>query len=114
MIRLTNAYTDKPIWINPDHVVDIGEGICEGEKATYITTVCDVDADGVSMKVKESIEEVASKIIEWKLLMEGYRGMQIAMAVTSNQAIVAGIAESMYHQKTAIDRLAGLEEQEDE
>lgn len=108
MIRLTTLVGDN-LYVNPEHIVDVSVGSnVYYESGTVVTTIRS------EYFVKESPEEVASKIIKWKLLMEGYRGMEIAMAVTSNQAIAAGIAESMYHQKTAIDRLAGLEEQKDE
>lgn len=112
MIRLTNAYTDKPIWINPDHVVDIGEGICEGEKATYITTVCDVDADGVPMKVKESPSEVIRKALEWRLAMERYKALANALASASENLIAYN--NELDEQEKTLLVLAGLEEQKDE
>jgi len=92
MIRLTLKNSNEAWYVNPDHIVSIGKHVNQ-EGNTYVeTTVYDGDCI-----VTESPEEVARKVLEWRLAMEDYNR--------------AG------HLKVGIDKLyelAGLEEQKDE
>lgn len=107
MIRLTET-NGKQIWINPEHIVDI-TGRTDGEyEKTFVSTVIDVN-DAYPRTVTESPEEVAQKVLEWKLAIERYR---------------LGYAEALNHQgdpqwifenaELKLSSLAGLEEQKDE
>lgn len=109
MIRLTSAWTENPIWVNPEHIIDFGEGTCGGKEATYLTTVCDVNQSDTPQYVTESPSEVARKVLEWRLAMERYRAYVNAAALDekpqSNECW-----ELAANAKAELVRLAGLEE----
>ena len=61
MIRLTRA-NGKALYINPQHLVEVGYD--EDYQQTLVSTM----AEG--WYVTESPEEVASKVLEWKYIMQ--------------------------------------------
>ena len=95
MIRLTFYASEKPIWFNPEKIRYVFADI---EGGTSIVTT-----DGCTT-VEEPPEEVARKVLEWKLATEGYR-------IFTKRASIDGdydVANSHYDE---LKRLAGLEEQ---
>jgi len=72
MIRLTSALTHYPLWVNPDHITDIGTGECSGDERTYVSLVTDTDRNHPPYYVSESPQEVARKVLEWRLAMIDY------------------------------------------
>ena len=67
MIRLTSKYTNNVWYVNPDHIISIG--CINGGTTVELTT--DIETDAVR-HVTESPEEVARKVLEWKLAMIDY------------------------------------------
>lgn len=63
MIRLTRA-NGKALYINPQHLIEVGHD--EDYQQTLVSTV----AEG--WYVLESPEDVARKVLEWKLAMIDY------------------------------------------
>ncbi|WP_374718340.1 hypothetical protein [Neobacillus sp.] len=108
MIRLTSAWTEKPIWVNPEHIIDFGEGTCGGKEATYLTTVCDVNQSDTPQYVTESPSEVARKVLEWKLEMERYKAAEI-VALTHRASKNNPYMPPLDAQRE-LEILAGLEE----
>jgi len=91
MIRLTSYTSGKAVSVSPELI----KAVIEDENFTYIHFGPDDDY----IKVSESREEVARKVLEWRINMEQYRA-----------ALVRGefnVAE-MYEQD--LMALAGLEE----
>lgn len=72
MIRLTKSGTGEPIYISPEHLIEVGYDSIE--KQTLVST----SAEG--WYVQESPEEIVRKVLEWKLAMEGYRASVFAEA----------------------------------
>lgn len=67
MIRLTLKNSNEAWYVNPDHIVSIGKHMSQ-EGNTYVeTTVYDGDCI-----VAESPEEVARKVLDYKLAMIQY------------------------------------------
>ena len=82
MIRLTSAQTGNPIFVNPEKINFITRSkMFGGEKNETLLT-----SENGEMFVTEFPEEVARKVLEWKLAWEG------------------GDVETLY-------QIAGLEEQ---
>jgi len=103
MIILTGMM-NNPVFVSAEHVTSIvatevskpTENPFEvGEKQTVTIVVCGEDAN----TVKESPEEVARKILEYKLAMATYPA-----------ALTAGDVGSARFERSYINRLAGLEE----
>jgi len=67
MIRLTSKYTNNVWYVNPDHIISIG--CINGGTTVELTT--DIETDAVR-HVTESPEEVARKVLEWRLAMIDY------------------------------------------
>jgi len=68
MIRLTLKNSNEAWYVNPDHIVSIGKHMNQ-EGNTYVeTTVYDGDCI-----VAESPEEVARKVLEWRLAIIRYQ-----------------------------------------
>jgi len=109
MIRLTNAWDGNSIWLNPEHIVEFGEGSCGGKPATYIEQTNHVERNAPPAFVTESPEEVARKVLEWRLAMDRYRAYVTAAALDekpqSNECW-----ELAANAKAELVRLAGLEE----
>lgn len=106
MIRLTNAANGKSVYINPEQLTNM-------EPADDVTKLELVR--GVHF-VTESPEEVARKVLEWRLAMGRYKhgnGHERHMAEIELQQL-AGLKESLADQAERIvkEYLAGLEEQE--
>jgi len=93
MIRLTRA-NGKAIYVNPEHLVEVGYD--EDYQQTLVSTV----AEG--WYVAESPQEVARKVLEWRLAMEGYRASVFAEAKK--------LAWSRSVEYRIMLNLAGLEE----
>jgi len=100
MIRLTKL-DGKPILINPNCIVAI-ETLTNDSDETLVYTVETEEAT----KVKESIEEVASKVLEWRLAMEDYR-------IYTQRASIDGDYDVASKCYVDLKRLAGLEETKD-
>jgi|GEM_PF-1156005 len=100
MIRLTLKNSNEAWYVNPDHIVSIGKHVNQ-EGNTYVeTTVYDGDCI-----VTESPEEVASKVLEWRLAMERYKAAYGMDIITPNET------PKSYKVEGYLRRLAGLEEQ---
>lgn len=89
MIRLTNDQ-GKPVYINPETITVINT---DSQGVTGIKTV-----DGYT-KATESPEEVARKVLEWRLGMIRYR-----------VALDAKNIEDAHFEHRFLERIAGLEE----
>lgn len=104
MIRLTSFHNNEPVWINPDlsFYVNVTANY-HGQKAT---SVC---SGNTLIQVQESPEEVARKVLEWRLAMDRYRAYVNAAALDekpqSNECW-----ELAANAKAELVRLAGLEE----
>jgi len=105
MIRLT-LLNGKHWYVNPDHIVGIKSGhkygaAIESDHPTGIEHTIDVTY------VQESPEEVARKVLEWKLAMDRYRvSYALAMQTEGSSSVSAEHAWSEKEMK----QLAGLEE----
>jgi len=107
MIRLT-LLNGKHWYVNPDHIVGIKSGhkygaAIESDHQTGIEHTIDVT------QVQESPEEVARKVLEWKLAMERYRAVVFAEAKeTGEEAKMLAWARDVEYR--IMLNLAGLEE----
>jgi len=99
MIRLTKSGTGEPIYISPEHLVEVRHD--EDYAQTLVST--GVMAEG--WYVLESPEEVASKVLEWRLAMERYRAAYAE--VMRNSTLAGPDLEEAEHDML---KLAGLEE----
>ena len=81
MIRLTNT-SNKPVWIAPENI----RGICENDYGTEIY----VD-EGQPFIVTESPEEVARKVLEWKLAMADYQSGEYRQMARQTLEELAGL-----------------------
>ena len=72
MIRLTKSGTGEPIYVSPEHLVEVRHD--EDYAQTLVSTMVE------GWYVQESPEEVVRKVLEWKLAMEGYRASVFAEA----------------------------------
>ena len=102
MIRLT-LLNGKHWYVNPDHIVGIKSGhkygaAIESDHQTGIEHTIDVT------QVQESPEEVARKVLEWRLAMERYR---IAGAEIIKQKDAQWLFDDT---EVRLKRIAGLEE----
>jgi len=93
MIRLTKSGNGEPVYVSPDLIVS-AEIVDE-------VTMLNVRSDRIF--VTESPEEVARKVLEWRLAMEGYRASVFAEAKE--------LAWSRDVEYRIMLNLAGLEEQ---
>ena len=100
MIRLTRA-NGKAIYVNPEHLVEVGHD------EDYAQTLVSTMAEG--WYVLESPEEVARKVLEWKLAMERYRAYANAAALDEKPQ-ANECWELAANAKVELVRLAGLEE----
>lgn len=107
MIRLTSAWTKESIWLNPDHLVDFGKGTCQEQESTYITTVCNVNPNDTFIFVTESPEEVARKVLEYRLSVIQYQTYLVKAQEKNDWTRAASLRKNL-------STLAGLEEQKDE
>jgi len=98
MIRLTRA-NGKAIYVNPEHLVEVGHD------EDYAQTLVSTMAEG--WYVLESPEEVARKVLEWRLAMERYRVSYALAMQTEDSPSVS--AEHVWSEKE-MKQLAGLEE----
>jgi len=99
MIRLTSKYTNNVWYVNPDHIISIG--CINGGTTVELTT--DIETDAVR-HVTESPEEVARKVLEWRLAMERYRA---AYAEVIRNSTLAG--PDLEEAEQDMLKLAGLE-----
>jgi len=90
MIRLTRA-NGKAIYVNPEHLVEVGYD--EDYAQTLVSTMAGTVVEG--WYVLESPEEVARKVLEWKLAMIDYRH---------------SVGEYKMLTRNVLEELAGLEE----
>lgn len=101
MIRLTSYTSGKAVSVSPELI----KAVIEDENFTYIHFGPDDDY----IKVSESQEEVARKVLEWRLAMERYRAYVNAAALDekpqSNECW-----EFAANAKAELVRLSGLEE----
>jgi len=94
MIRLTSYTRGKAVSVIPELI----KAVIEDENFTYIHFGPDDDY----IKVSESREEVARKVLEWKLAMERIKAAlltdkkEIAMAEYLNLRRLAGLEEPNY------------------
>jgi len=105
MIQLT-LLNGKHWYVNPDHIVGIKSGhkygaAIESDHQTGIEHTIDVT------QVQESPEEVARKVLEWRLAMERYRVSYALAMQTEDSPSVS--AEHVWSEKE-MKQLAGLEE----
>ena len=100
MIRLTLKSNKKPIYIAPEAITAICDNR-DGGAEVY---------SGVDFSlVTESPEEVARKVLEWRLAMERYRAYVTAAALDENPQSNESW-ELAANAKAELVRLAGLEE----
>ena len=91
MIKLTLImYDGEEIYLNPDHIVNVQK---DHNGGTHIQTIVDCTT------VRESPEEVARKVLEWRLAMERYR---VALSLENPNLWEA--------EEKKLKALAGLEE----
>ena len=64
MIRLTRA-NGQALYVNPEHLIEVGYD--EDYKQTLVSTL----AEG--WYIQESPEEVARKVLEWRLAIDDFR-----------------------------------------
>ena len=98
MIRLTLKSNGNPIYIAPENIT----AICDNKEGG-----AEVYSDHDFSLVRETSAEVARKVLEYRLAMEGYR-------IFTKRASIDGdydVANSHYDE---LKRLAGLEEPKDE
>lgn len=95
MIRLTKSGNGEPVYVSPDLIVS-AEIVDE-------VTMLNVRSDRIF--VTESPEEVARKVLEWKLAMERYRA---AYAEVMRNSTLAG--PDLEEAEQDMLKLAGLEE----
>ena len=96
MIRLTKSGNGEPVYVSPDLIVS-AEIVDE-------VTMLNVRSDRIF--VTESPEEVARKVLEWRLAMERYRASCIAAA--SEPEVDTNLAMELNEKD--LKELAGLEE----
>lgn len=94
MIKLTDVQ-DNAVYINPDRVIGIHLRDDVGTRVNY---------GGESYVVRESPEEVARKVLEWRLAMERYKVSYGIDIITPNET------PESYKDEGYLRRLAGLEE----
>lgn len=103
MIRLTKV-NGEAWYVNPDHIVSIGKHVNQ-EGNTYVeTTVYDGDCI-----VTESPEEVARKVLEYRLAMERYRAYANAAALDEKPQ-ANECWELAANARAKLVKLVGLEE----
>ena len=94
MIRLTRA-NGQALYVNPEHLIEVGYD----DKQTLVSTM----AEG--WYVLETPEEVARKVLEWRLAMERYRA---AYAEVMRNSTLAG--PDLEEAEQDMLKLAGLGE----
>lgn len=110
MIRLTSAWSGEGIWINPDHIVDFGEGTCSNKTATYLTTVNHSEENTEPYHVIESPEKVARKVLEYKMLMVKMNSYYSGAAITAFKEFEEECLATVELVKISLFQLSGLEE----
>lgn len=100
MIRLASYTSGKAVSVSPELI----KIVIEDENFTYIHFGPDDDY----IKVSESREEVARKVLEWRLAMERYKALAKALA-SASENLNAYNNELDEEEKTLLV-LAGLEE----
>lgn len=99
MIRLTN-YAGKPVYINPNNI----QGIIPYDKPETQTRIYFAEED--CWAIKESPEEVARKVLEYRMAMERYKAAAYEDVRNGNSD--AGLVWNLSEHE--IYKLAGLEE----
>jgi len=94
MIRLTRA-NGQALYVNPEHLIEVGYD--EDYKQTLVSTL----AEG--WYIQESPEEVARKVLEWRLMMFQYQTYLAKAQEIDDWTRTAAI-------RKALTNLAGLEE----
>jgi uncharacterized protein YlzI (FlbEa/FlbD family) len=94
MIRLTRA-NGQTLFVNPEHLIEVGYD--EDYKQTLVSTL----AEG--WYITESPEEVARKVLEWRLAMEDYR-------IFTKRGASDGGYDMANSSRITLESLAGLEE----
>lgn len=100
MIRLTLP-NGEHWYVNPDHIVSVKSGREGSRVSTNHQTRIDSTIDVVA--VQEPPEEVARKVLEWKLAMERYKAAYNMDIITPNET------PKSYTVEGYLRRLAGLE-----
>lgn len=96
MIRLTLKSSNKQIYIAPEAITAICDNR-DGGAEVY---------SGVDFSlVTESPEEVARKVLEWRLAMERYKALANALASASEDLI-----DELDEEEKTLLELGGLEE----
>ena len=108
MIRLT-LLNGKHWYVNPDHIVGIKSGhkygsAIESDHQTGIEHTIDVT------QVQESPEEVARKVLEWRLLISKYDSLRNAIAQEWGKGSQEQLICEVELVKMSLYKLAGLEE----
>ena len=112
MIRLTSYHNGSPIYVPADVVIKENYEDEFGMNHALPTSKYKplggamVVYDGIEYAVKESPEEVACKVLEWRLAMERYRASCIAAA--SEPEVDTNLAMELNEKD--LKELAGLEE----
>lgn len=106
MIRLT-LLNGKHWYVNPDHIVGIKSGHkygaeIESDRQTGIEHTIDVT------QVQESPQEVARKVLEWRLAMWRYNA--IAKALASASENLNAYNNELDEEEKTLMVLSGLEE----
>ena len=111
MIRLTSYLNGSPIYVPADVVIKENYEYEFGMNHALPTSKYKplsgamVVYDGIEYAVKESQEEVARKILEWRLAMERYRA---AYAEVMRNSTLAG--PDLEEAEQDMLKLAGMEE----
>src|SRR5690606_15236543 len=114
MIRLTSYHNGSPIYVPADVIIKENYKYEFGTKSALpVTEYKPIDGamvvyGGVEYSVKESLEEVARKVLEWQLAMERYKALAKALA-SASENLNAYNNELDEEEKTLLV-LAGLEE----
>ena len=98
MIRLTRA-NGKAIYVNPEHLVEVGYD------EDYAQTLVSTMAEG--WYVLESPEEVARKVLEWKLKMAKYQASLYRGNMGAAEIYASGLHMLVELGDADIDKIVG-------
>lgn len=118
MIRLTSYLNGSPIYVPADVVIkenyehEFGINYALPTAKYKPLGGAMVVYDGIEYAVKESQEEVARKVLEWRLTMERYRAY-VYSAACEDEPQANEIWPLVHNAESKLMKLAGLEEQKD-
>jgi len=98
VIRLTRA-NGKTLYINPQHLIEVGHD--EDYKQTLVRTMAE------DWYVLESPEEVARKVLEWKLKMAKYQASLYRGNMGAAEIYASGLHMLVGLGDADIDKIVG-------